>query len=166
MTSRHHRIRTSVAVVVATGVAAIASVWAFVGPASGTAPPSATTQPLARGTIAGGFTIHVGSIRVSAKGPIDLATAHLTFLPGATTGWHVHPGPVLVIVKSGTVTKYSSDCVAKRYTAGQAFVERGPRDINMVRNEGTTQAETIVTFLAPVGANLKEDVPAPCNPGR
>jgi hypothetical protein len=72
---------------------------------------------------------------------------------------------VLVIVESGTVTKYSSDCVATRYTAHQAFVELGPRDINMVRNESsTTQADTIVTFLTPVGANLKEDVPAPCNP--
>jgi len=166
MTSRHHRIRTGVAVVVASGVAAVASIWAFVGPASGTAPPSATTDVLpALGTIADGFKIDVDGIRVSAKGPIDLATAHLTFPPGATTGWHVHPGPVLVIVKDGTVTKYSSDCVATRYTAGQAFVELGPSDINMVRNESTTQqADTIVTFLAPVGATLKEPVPAPCNP--
>jgi quercetin dioxygenase-like cupin family protein len=164
MTSRHHRIRTAVAVAVASGVAAVAPIWAFVGPASGTAPPSVTTELLARGTVASAFKIHVDGIRVSAKGPIDIATAHLTFPPGATTGWHIHPGPVLVIVKSGTLTKYSSDCVATRYTAGQAFVERGPRDITMVRNEGATQADTIVTFLAPVGAKLKEDVPAPCNP--
>jgi quercetin dioxygenase-like cupin family protein len=165
MTNAHHPIRTAVAVVVASGVAALASIWAFVGPASGTAAPSASTDVLpARGTVADGFKIQVDGIRVSAKGPIDIATAHLTFPPGATTGWHIHPGPVLVIVEAGTVTKYSSNCVAHRYTTGQAFVERGPRDVNMVRNEGTTQADTIVTFLAPVGAQLKENVPAPCNP--
>ena len=166
MTGRHHRIRTGVAVVVASGVGAAASIWAFAAAASGTAAPSATADVLpALGTIADGFKINVDGIRVSAKGPIDLATAHLTFPPGFTTGWHVHPGPVLVIVRDGTVTKYSSDCVATQYTAGQAFVERGPSDINMVRNESTTeQADTIVTFLAPVGATLKVPVPAPCNP--
>ena len=163
MTSRHHRIRMAVAVVVASGLAAVASIWASVGSASGTAPLNVTV--LARGTVASAFKIHVDGIRVSAKGPIDITTAHLMFPPGATTGWHVHPGPVLVIVASGTVTKYSSDCVATRYTPGQAFVEFGPSDINMVRNESsTTQADTIVTFLTPVGATLKEDVPAPCNP--
>ena len=50
MTSRHHRIRTAVAVAVASGAAAVAPIWAFVGPASGTAPPSVTTELLARGT--------------------------------------------------------------------------------------------------------------------
>ena len=50
MTSRHHRVRTAVAVAVASGVAAVAPIWAFVGPASGTAPPSVTTELLARGT--------------------------------------------------------------------------------------------------------------------
>jgi hypothetical protein len=163
MSSRHHRIRTSVAVAVASGVAAVASIWGFVEPASGTAPLNVTV--LARGTVASAFKIHVDGIRVSAKGPIDITTAHLSFPPGATTGWHIHPGPVLVIVMNGTVTKYSSDCVATRYTSGQAFVELGPSDINMVRDESpTTEADTIVTFLTPVGATLKEDVPAPCNP--
>jgi hypothetical protein len=123
-----------------------------------------TTKLLAQGPVASGFKIDVDGIRVSAKGPIEFTTAHLTFPVGATTGWHVHPGPVLVIVKTGTLTKYSSDCIATQYNAGQAFVERGPSDVNMVRNEGTTQADTIVTFLAPINANLKEDVPAPCNP--
>ena len=163
MITRHRRIRMGVAVAVASGVAAVTSIFGFVGLASGTAPLNVTV--LARGTDANPFKIHVDGIRVSAKGPIDLTTAHLMFPPGATTGWHVHPGPVLVIVESGTVTKYSSDCVATRYTSGQAFVELGPSDINMVRNESsTTQADTIVTFLTPVGATLKEDVPAPCNP--
>ena len=112
-----------------------------------------------------GNRIRVGGIRVSSKGPVDFVAAHLTFAPGGTTGWHVHPGPVLVIVKTGTVTKYSADCTVNRYTAGQAFVERGPTDVNMVRNETTTTAETLVTFIIPVGVPPIHSVPAPpdCN---
>jgi quercetin dioxygenase-like cupin family protein len=104
---------------------------------------------------------------VSSKGPVDFVAAHLTFAPGGTTGWHVHPGPVLVIVKAGTVTKYSADCTVNRYSAGQAFVERGPTDVNMVRNETKKTAETLVTFIIPVGAAPIHSVPAPprCNPG-
>jgi hypothetical protein len=65
------------------------------------------------------------------------------------------------------VTKYSAkDCSSQTYTAGQAFVETGPTDENMVRNNGTVPAETYVTFITPVGATPRDDVPAPsgCNP--
>jgi len=64
------------------------------------------------------------------------------------------------------VTKYSADCTAQTYSAGQAFVEKGPSDENMVRNNGPGPAETIVTFLTPPGAPTCEDAPAPpgCNP--
>jgi quercetin dioxygenase-like cupin family protein len=103
---------------------------------------------------------------VNSNGPVDFVAEHLTFAPGGTTGWHVHPGPALIIVTSGTLTKYSANCSVNRYSAGQAFVERGPTDVNMVRNETTTTAEDVVTFIIPVGAAPRDDVPAPpdCNP--
>jgi quercetin dioxygenase-like cupin family protein len=161
MTHKHGRITASVALALATGAATIAAITALVAPASGTPPSKITFQPLARGTVANGFEIRVDGMRVSSKGPVDFVAAHLTFAPGGTTGWHVHPGPVLVIVKSGTLTKYSADCTVTRYTTGQAFVERGPTDVNMVRNQTTTTAETLVTFIIPVGAAPIHSVPAP-----
>jgi hypothetical protein len=91
--------------------------------------------------------------KVESKNAAGFAVAHLTFAPGGTTGWHVHPGPVLVIVKTGSVTKYSAqDCTAHTYTAGQAFAEHGPADENMIRNDGSVPAQTIVTFLTRPGA--------------
>src|SRR5215204_3372198 len=45
--------------------------------------------------------------------------------PGGHTGWHSHPGPVVVLLKSGTMTFYDGDdpsCSARTYVAGQAFV--------------------------------------------
>jgi quercetin dioxygenase-like cupin family protein len=166
MTRKHHRITASVALALATGVATIALIAAFVTPASGTPPSGLTPQLLGRGTVASGFRIHVDGIHVSSNGPVDFVDEHLIFTPGGTTGWHVHPGPVFVIVESGTVTKYSADCTVNRYSAGQAFVERGPDDVNMVRNETASTAETLVTFITPVGAAPRDDVPSPpgCNP--
>lgn len=135
-------------------------------PARATPSAGVTTEILGSGTTLAGFKIHVDGIKVESKDAVSFTVAHLTFAPGGTTGWHVHPGPVLVIVKSGSVTKFSADCSAQTYTAGQAFVENGPTDENMFRNDGSVQAETVVTFLTPPGAPIREDAPAPpgCNP--
>ena len=136
-------------------------------PAGATPPSGLTAEILGSGTTLAGFKIHVDGIKVASKHAVSFTVAHLTFAPGGTTGWHVHPGPVLVIVKAGAVTKYSADdCTAQTYTAGQAFVENGPTDENMVRNNGSVPAETIVTFITPPGAPIRDDAPLPtdCNP--
>jgi quercetin dioxygenase-like cupin family protein len=136
-------------------------------PARATPPAGLTVEVLGSGTTQAGFKIHVDGIRVVSKHAVSFTVAHLTFAPGGTTGWHVHPGPVLVIVKAGAVTKYSADgCTAHTYTAGQAFVENGPADENMVRNNGSVPAETIVTFITPPGAPVRDDAPPPpgCSP--
>jgi hypothetical protein len=157
-------IRGGVLCAIVLGVAAGAV--ALIGPAWGTPPATVTTQIMAHGTTTSGFKIHVGAMKVSAKGRVDFTDAHLTFAPGGTTGWHVHPGPVLVIVRSGAVTRYSADCKPEVFSAGQGFVERGPKDVNMVRNNGSVPAETEVEFITPVGAAPRIDTPAPkgCNP--
>jgi len=116
-------------------------------------PPGVTTEILGSGTTLAGFTIHADGIKVESTDAAGVTVAHLTFAPGGTTGWHAHPGPVLVIVTTGSVTKYSAqDCTAHTYTAGQAFVEHGPTDENLVRNDGSVPAETLVTFFTPPGA--------------
>jgi quercetin dioxygenase-like cupin family protein len=135
-------------------------------PAHAPPPGGVTAKILGSGTTLAGFKIHVDGIKIESKDAASFAVAHLTFAPGGTTGWHVHPGPVLVVVKSGSVTKYSAqDCTAQTYTAGQAFVEHGPTDENLVRNEGSVPAETIVTFVIPPGAPIRGDAPPPgCSP--
>jgi quercetin dioxygenase-like cupin family protein len=135
--------------------------------ARATPPAGVKPEMLGSGTTLGGFKIHVDGMKVSSEDAAGFTVEHLTFEPGGTTGWHVHPGPVLVIVKAGSVTKYSADdCTAQTYTVGQAFVENGPTDENMVRNNGSIPAETIVTFITPPGAPIRDDAPAPpgCNP--
>ena len=147
---------------IALGVAA--SVLAA-GPARAVPPAGVITEILGSGTTLAGFTIHAAGINVESKHAAGVTVAHLTFAPGGTTGWHAHPGPVLVIVTTGSVTKYSAqDCTAHTYTAGQAFVEHGPTDENLVRNDGSVPAETLVTFITPPGAPIHHDSPPGRNP--
>jgi quercetin dioxygenase-like cupin family protein len=86
----------------------------------------------------------------------------VTFQPGGTTGWHVHPGPALVTVKTGQLTLHrAKGCRTRTFGAGQTFLELGPADVNLTRNETGTVTETVVTFLLPVGAPTTVDAPAP-----
>ena len=87
---------------------------------------------------------------------------HVTFQAGGSTGWHTHPGPALVTVKTGQLTLHrAKGCTTRTFSAGQTFLEFGPRDVNLTRNETGGVTETVVTFLLPVGAPITVDAPAP-----
>src|SRR5215213_8336985 len=47
--------------------------------------------------------------RLAAKGRSDVYVTHIKIAPGGHGGWHSHPGPSFIAVKSGTATFYD-DC--------------------------------------------------------
>jgi quercetin dioxygenase-like cupin family protein len=99
------------------------------------------------------------SVKIKTKGLTDAYVAYRRIAPGGHSGWHSHPGPVLVLVTAGTATLYD-DCVTPfDYPAGSGFVEAG--DTHLVANEGDTDVELIVVFLVPRGAPTRIDEPAP-----
>ena len=103
--------------------------------------------------------------RLNTKGASDLYVLQNTIAPGGTFGWHSHPGPSLVIVKSGTATFYMADdptCSPHVVPAGSGFVDNG-HDTHVVRNEGSVDAVVYVTSLIPQGAGRRIDEPSPGN---
>jgi quercetin dioxygenase-like cupin family protein len=95
----------------------------------------------------------------------DIAVATIGIAPGGHSGWHFHPGPVLVIVKVGTVTFYHGDdrtCTGTSYTAGHAFIEEGG-DVGIARNETASVDTVVATFFVPAGSPTRIDAPAPGN---
>jgi quercetin dioxygenase-like cupin family protein len=68
--------------------------------------------------------------------------------PGGQTGWHSHPGPVVVLVKSGVLTFYSGSgiCTARNYSAGQAFIDSGQGHVHLANNQGTENVELWPTY--------------------
>ena len=103
--------------------------------------------------------------RIDTKGLSDLHVLQNTIAPGGTFGWHSHPGPSLVIVKSGTATFYMADdptCSPHVVQAGSGFVDNG-HDTHVVRNEGSVDLVTVVVSFVPAGFARRIDEPAPAN---
>jgi quercetin dioxygenase-like cupin family protein len=103
--------------------------------------------------------------RIDTKGATDVYVVENKIAPGGTFGWHSHPGPSIVIVKSGELTLYRGDdptCTPTRVPAGSGFVDDGG-DVHLVRNEGTVETVVYVTSLVPKGAARRIDEPSPGN---
>jgi quercetin dioxygenase-like cupin family protein len=104
-------------------------------------------------------------VRIDTKGPSTLSVSENRVAPGGDFGWHSHPGPSLVIVKSGTSTFYRGDdpdCTPQVHPAGTAYVDPGGV-VHIARNEGNQELVLLVTRLAPAGVAPRIDEPDPGN---
>ncbi len=102
---------------------------------------------------------------INTKGESDVWILENRIAPGGTFGWHSHPGPSLVVVKTGALTLYRADdpkCVGQVVEAGSGFVDAGG-DIHVVRNEGSLETIVYVMSLVPRGTARKIDQPKPAN---
>jgi quercetin dioxygenase-like cupin family protein len=103
--------------------------------------------------------------RISTKGKTDVHVLENRIAPGGSFGWHSHPGPSLVSVKTGSLTLYRGDdpsCTPEVIPAGSGFVDDGG-DVHLVRNEGSVETVVYVTSLVPRGAARRIDEPSPGN---
>jgi quercetin dioxygenase-like cupin family protein len=97
----------------------------------------------------------------------EVVTQQATFNPGATSGWHTHPGYLTATVVSGEVTRYATDCSSQTFDAGQSFYETGAKTF-VVKNQSTsTPAVVMVTFVVPggtptTGLRIDEQQPSSC----
>jgi len=85
------------------------------------------------------------------KGATDVLQAELIFQPGGSAGWHIHPGPVVVVVKSGKLTEIHYNGCTTVHDAGSAFFEQ-PGEVHNVVNQGNVVTDIYATFLSPTGA--------------
>lgn len=105
-------------------------------------------------------------IRIVVKDPSDYYIVANTVATGGYSGWHTHPGPSIVLVKSGVATVYDGDdpsCTPKTYPAGSGFVDPGDGHIHMVRNEGAAVLITQAFQIIPTGQARRIDAPSPGN---
>lgn len=108
-------------------------------------------------------------IELEATRTIEVVTVLFTVEPGGHSGWHTHPGPAIFTVRSGALTMYEGDdpsCTPQLFPAGTGSIEaENSAHIHMLRNETSSVAETIVTFLVPIGAPtmpvIRTDLPDP-----
>ena len=157
------RIPTRAVLVAAAGVLSlpvlVAIAWA-------SAPSGVTPTLLARGTY-DDFKVRSypqgrGDFKAESKGPTDIVVRRHSYVPGGSTGWHSHPGPVFVTVTKGTLTFYEyddPDCTPHRVSAGGGYVDTGRGHI--ARNESDEPAEDTSVIIAPVGGSFRGELDAP-----
>jgi quercetin dioxygenase-like cupin family protein len=91
-----------------------------------------------------------GMVPVELLQSPEIVTQQATFAPGATSGWHTHPGYLTATVVSGQVVRYATDCSSETFTAGQSFYETGTHTF-VVKNTSDSPAVVMVTFAVPGG---------------
>jgi hypothetical protein len=158
--------RRLAALALLTGLLAVAPALATMGVGV-----SATTH--ARGAI-------TDKVKVKEARNTDFVTQQITIAPGGHTGWHTHPGAVLVTVKAGTFAyvalsrrggdddddddddRGGSRCTTRIFTAGQSFIDPGHGHVHIGRNVGTTPVELWATYTGvPIGGAFRIDAPDP-----
>jgi hypothetical protein len=103
--------------------------------------------------------------RIETRGATDVHIVENVIHPDGTFGWHSHPGPSLVIVRSGTLSVYHApDCTPQNIgpasPVGSTFVDQG-HDLHLVRNNGTVDADVYVISFVPAGFQRRIDEPNP-----
>jgi len=161
---------------VATVASAVVLVLVFAGSTLGTPGGNVISAPiLGRGDFVDRVDVKVkferdGNVIVSnAPDAGEVVVQEVTIGPGGTTGWHSHPGPVIVVVKQGTLTYVRADggvCTSTPYPAGKAFVDPGQGHAHTAFNFGTENLVLYATYFdVPAGGSPRIDVPqvpAPC----
>lgn len=109
-----------------------------------------TAQVLVTSTLVDDTVVNHDRIKVQTKDPITVRVQKQTFAPGSFSGWHHHPGAVVVAIQSGFVTYTDANCNSKTYGPGMpdgsVFVEGddGPHEAR-----SSSGAVAYVTVLAP-----------------
>jgi len=157
--------RTTLVLIVLAGLLGVA-----VGSALGTGSSGVSAEtargPLVDRELALNMKFDDGSrVKLQTKGPIEVAVQRIVAVPGATFGWHSHPGPTLVTVLSGTLTFYhAEDCThGINYGPGMSFSNL-PDEIHLARNEGSVDLVVYASYFVPVTTppvGLRIDQPSP-----
>lgn len=110
-------------------------------------------------------TAHINEERIKfqTKDPTVVRVQRLTFAAGGFTGWHRHPGVLVVAVQSGSVTLVDADCTSKTYGPGMpdgaVFID-GFDHAHEARS--ASGATLWVTYVAPTPAFRFEEPAQTC----
>jgi quercetin dioxygenase-like cupin family protein len=148
-----------VRVLAACGTAAMGTGPAIASPGNGVSAenfvPLASLQDEAQ--------INHDRVKLQTKEATAVRVQRLTFAPGAFTGWHHHPGAVIVTIASGSVTLTDGACQEKTYGPGSpngnVFIE-GHDDGHQASSAGG--AVVYVTYISPDGTFRVEDPAQTC----
>jgi hypothetical protein len=155
-------------------VLAVTATLATTSIALGT-PPSGTVTPntLADVKTANIASMDVNEIHLETQAPIRVLHVSNVALPGYSSGWHQHTGPVIIAVTKGSLTFYDraksegegerdEGCKVTTVSAPGGYIETAGKPIQVynttLADVNGGKAEWITTQLIPPGALTRVDV--------
>jgi quercetin dioxygenase-like cupin family protein len=96
---------------------------------------------------------------VTTDGPANFIVQDVVYGPGGHTGWHSHPGILLITVIEGSIEWYDSLCNRHVYNTGDSFTEGSQH--HYYRTLGNANSRTIVTYVIGKGLPRRVDDPEP-----
>ena len=165
-TMKRHRAlrsgRTWIAAIVAVVVIGTLAAVALGSPESGTI----TRTTFVTADFEHAVHVNSDSVKFQTKDPTDVRVQKLVFAPGSASGWHHHPGVLLVTVASGAVTVWDANCNTETYGPGlpngAVFVEAGDEPGQVTSTDGATNYVTQIAPRADPPVFRIEDDPPPC----
>ncbi|WP_129337091.1 hypothetical protein [Cellulomonas endophytica] len=98
-------------------------------------------------------------VRLDLDVETRVASFRLTYPPGAFSGWHAHPGIVVVVVQAGEVER-RTPCTVETFSVGEAFTEVGAHHVS--NPSATVPAVLEITRVYPADATqARIDLPVP-----
>lgn len=131
-------------------IAGLAAAGTIATEATASPPSGITIENIALGHLKGDNQQNSGQVKFQTKGDVATLVQKLTFSAGSFSGWHHHPGIVIVTIKEGAVQLMHSDCSVHEYGPnsehGSVFIE-GEQRVHEARSAGG--AVVYATYVAP-----------------
>lgn len=96
---------------------------------------------------------------VAGAQPAEVIVSRTVDPDGLDSGWHTHPGPVIVQVEEGSFKLYQGSCAPKIIGPGETYVEVPNMPVRAVSKDAITWTTTLVI---PDSAAPRTNVSDPC----
>ena len=123
---------------------------------------------LLAGVVAAGVTAAVAISATSTRVIIDTSAVHMRIQKGTLdnydSGWHIHPGLVVVKVQEGSLQVYEDGCTPKTVGAGEVTIETPYMPIRVFAKHAVETVTFILNGPDPVAVPLSAYSPGynPC----
>jgi quercetin dioxygenase-like cupin family protein len=125
-----------------------------------------TTTTLATGNLNAPVRVRHDGVRLATKDDTDVRVQQVEIAPGGSSGWHHHPGIVLVVVSSGSVTFWDEHCNKTNYGPGlpngATFIESSDHAGQVTSAAGATNYATYIVPKGTPSVFRIEDVAPEC----
>ena len=102
-------------------------------------------------------------LKLRTQGASDVYMQEVAFAPGGYSGWHTHPGLLVLTVVAGELSLFDEHCNIKVMEPGDVFTE--DFSVHNLVNTGTVEAQAKAFYIVQKGKPRREEASAPaCGP--